>query len=367
MICPQCRNENDDEYVFCVNCGASIPGAPSQATEYASVATVVGAQRFDSEPPPTISFESSAKADRDDSIRPPFGSVPKAANGRLMLIVAIAAFLIVVIGGVIAAAVYFNRPVEQKAALPGHLGMFLVDTTRNTLIEIPKREFDNVKDGRDAIVKESIAFLEGAPREFILYADATEIKIDDLKLVRIDSINDSGTMRNLDFQASLIDEKPAMKRLRFPNTLANGKYAFVLFNGAFDEGKHKFWAFEVTGSNSSDPNAGRELSVALKEKAPSETPKPPSNSATNTNTPVKPVAEAPIGARVAYCNSSDVVVRAAPSLTARKVNGLRRGQKVFLLSYSDNYDYWNGIRSNWAYIQTEKGNRGWVFTPFISY
>jgi hypothetical protein len=34
---------------------------------------------------------------------------------------------------------------------------------------------------------------------------------------------------------------------------------------------------------------------------------------------------------------------------------------------SDNSDYWNGKEGNWAYIQTESGSRGWVFSPLLNY
>jgi len=188
-----------------------------------------------------------------------------------------------------------------------------------------------------------------------------------LKLLRLDSIKDEGTMRQIDFQASLVDGKPAMKRIKIQNSLTSGKYAFALFSGPFDEGKHKFWAFEIDGSAPAEAAPpGREFSVELKEKKSSDE-KPAANTVANSPEIEKPIVEVPIGARVAFCNAADVIVRVAPSLTARKVNGLRRGQKVYLLNYSDNYDNWNGIRANWAYIQTENGKRGWVFTPFITY
>ncbi len=47
--------------------------------------------------------------------------------------------------------------------------------------------------------------------------------------------------------------------------------------------------------------------------------------------------------------------------------GLKRGQKIFVMSYSDNYDNWNGLEGTWANIQTESGQRGWVFSPLIKF
>lgn len=75
----------------------------------------------------------------------------------------------------------------------------------------------------------------------------------------------------------------------------------------------------------------------------------------------------PTGATVGYCNSSNVVLRAGPSLTAKKIGGLSNRQRLYIIRYSNTYDNWKGTTANWAYIQTESGKRGWVFTPFVSY
>ncbi len=99
------------------------------------------------------------------------------------------------------------------------------------------------------------------------------------------------------------------------------------------------------------------------EKEKEATNKP---AATPTPTP-KPKVSAPVGATVAYCNGGNVLVRDSPSLNGRKVNTLKKGEKVFVIEESDNYDEWQGTEANWAYIQKEDGARGWVFTPFISY
>jgi Bacterial SH3 domain len=92
----------------------------------------------------------------------------------------------------------------------------------------------------------------------------------------------------------------------------------------------------------------------------------PTDKPSATPTP-KPKISAPVGATVAYCTGNNVVVRASPSLQAGKINSLKRGEKVFVIEESDNYDEWNGNEANWAYIQKETGEKGWVFTPFISY
>lgn len=157
-----------------------------------------------------------------------------------------------------------------------------------------------------------------------------------------------------------------------PDGLANGKYAFALLDGFLDQGKHKFWAFQVKNSAKADNgDLARALTLSLKPKV--ETPANINIANANTATVVKaaptpkPEPMVPAGARVAYCRSSNVIMRGAPSLTAKKINGLRRGQKIYVINYSDNYDYWNGMEGNWAYVQTESGGRGWVFSPLITY
>jgi hypothetical protein len=356
MICPQCRTQNDDDYVFCVNCGTPIDSGQLKTEEFPSVATVV-AKETPAPVPATIQVQQR-------EIEEPGGEAKKSSGTfRIVALAAAVLFSLVAIAGLVA-FFYFGRKAEPTAQLPEHLGLFAVDPASNRLNEIAKREFPNVKDGRESVLKDQAASITASPAEFILYSDPGEIKTDDLKLVRIDSITDEGSMRNFDFQVVPIENKPSMKRLKLANPVANGRYAFALFNGPFDDGKHKLWPFEIAGVNVTSTDAGRDYTVALKEKPASNATNTPGNSNSAT---VPTVAEVPVGARVAYCNSTDVVVRGAPSLTARRVNMLRRGQKIYLLGYSDNYDLWNGVRANWAQIQTDSGKRGWVFTPFISY
>ena len=208
---------------------------------------------------------------------------------------------------------------------------------------------------------------------FVLYSDGKDIPLGDLKLVQLDSIKDDGTVKQINFQATPVEGKSEIKKLRVPDGLANGKYAFALFEGYLDEGKHKFWAFEVKNAPKNDNgDIAKELALSMKPKLTAPDSNTNSNS-TNTTIvkapppPPKPEPVAPAGSRVAYCNSSNVVLRGAPSLEARKVSALRRGQKIYVINYSDNFDYWNGMEGNWAYVQTETGSRGWVFTPLINY
>lgn len=356
MICPKCQNLNDDEYIFCVNCGSPIPSAARAAEPYPSVATVIKPKEAQPVPPTTPAFRYPIDIPRDT---PGMFTPPTARSSLRVPLIAAGAVLLAGIAIAAGLLIFYDRNAEVKTALPEHLGLFAYDSGAGKLNEIAKREFSNAKDGREAMLKEPVASFGSIPDEFILYADAAEIKIDDMKFVRLDTMTDAGSMRHFDFQASIVNEKPAIKRLKFPEPLANGRYAFALFSGNFDEGRHKFWPLEITASKTAATQSGREFSVALKPKA--------ANTATQPTPVQRPAVEMPIGARVAFCNSADVVVRRAPRLAARKVDGLRRGQKVFILSYSDNYDEWNGIRANWAFIQTEAGKRGWVFSAFLSY
>jgi Bacterial SH3 domain/zinc-ribbon domain len=89
---------------------------------------------------------------------------------------------------------------------------------------------------------------------------------------------------------------------------------------------------------------------------PSPSPKPTPNN------------DPPVGARLAYCNDTNVFVRNAPDLNARPVTKITRGQKLWVIGTSSNYSMWNGINSNWTQVQLYNSSvRGWVFSPFISY
>lgn len=355
MICPNCRKDNADEYAFCLDCGTRL-SATDKTDEYPpSVATIAAPpHRIPKTLPQAIPLETDLFNSGTSEVRRP---------SKKWLFAAVAAVVLVGLAGGAAAIVYFTAPLPTAEKLPDHLGLFAIDPITASLNEIRKNEFANLRDARENILKDPMQTSVGAGTEFILYADSSEIKIDDLKLVRVDSITDQGAVKHLDYQASIIGDRPAMKRLRLGTPLAAGRYAFALFDGYFEDGKHKVWSFEVKGQPGSVNQSERDMTVTLKPKDV----KPAATPTANTSVEAKsPLNELPAGAKVAYCNATDVTVRVSPNLKARKINQLRRGQKIFVISYSDNYDSWNGMQSNWAYIQTENGKRGWVFTPFIS-
>ncbi|MBK9529218.1 MAG: hypothetical protein IPO41_13105 [Acidobacteria bacterium] len=81
-----------------------------------------------------------------------------------------------------------------------------------------------------------------------------------------------------------------MKRIRIPTQMAIGKYAFTC-HGYFNEGKHKFWAFQVR--DSSKKANGDDLkawTMAPKPKRPDDRNRPAPCSGTGSFTPAANVA-----------------------------------------------------------------------------
>ncbi len=338
MICPKCNTANDSEYVFCVNCGTTLT---TTADTSPSVATVFPQQV---EGPPT------------------FHPQPQQGRGRKLLIFGIlglAAILAVGAGLGVFFLMTSTSSVSTIGTMPDHLGLFAAKG--NTLTELRKVEVADLTD-----VDKKLGQISTAGEDFVLYSDGNDIPLGELKLVRVDSIKPGGEITNFEFQAVPAEGNPAVKTLRFPGGLEPGKYAFALFNGYFDDGKHRLWPVEITGTvRAANADNSRTFTLPMKNTAGANSN---NNAASPTPAPPvpKPTISAPVGSTVAFCNSSDVILRAAPGLDAKKMSMLKKGQKVFVIRYSDNTDMWNGVESNWAYIQTEAGKRGWVFTPFIT-
>ena len=134
----------------------------------------------------------------------------------------------------------------------------------------------------------------------------------------------------------------------------------------------------LAGCNNSGTDKAKELELrekelALKEKELELTKKNPKADdsdktakpeKTETPKPLKKV-EPPTGATVAIVNASDVVVRAQPSLTAKKVSLLKKGQKVYVTGISDNLVLWEGEYLTMRRVQLENGQKGWVLNRFI--
>jgi len=62
---------------------------------------------------------------------------------------------------------------------------------------------------------ESLPSLEPNPT-LILYSDGKDVPVSDLHLIQLDTIKDDGSFKQIDFQASPIENKPEMKKLKIP-------------------------------------------------------------------------------------------------------------------------------------------------------
>ncbi len=401
MNCPKCNTINEISNVFCINCGETFstdaahqqtmmppphssdsimptqmfePPA-NQTAEYPSDPTVLAPHlninRSNANFNPSQANYQTSQVGFNPAI--PFIQPPSPPKSRFGLWLGLGVLVAIILGGAIVAAFFLlYKPATVAEVLPDHLGMFFQNSDKTSVDEIKKQDFTNALEGKDKLLKDdSMPTVESKP-DLILYSDGKDIPISDLKLIQLDSIKTDGTMKQIDFKATPVDGKPEMKRLWFPQHLASGKYAFALIDGFFDDGKHKFWAFQVKSSDVNDnANLAKETNVSVKNKSNNSDSKNINSAATTEATKPTPAATStiapPVGSRTAYAATNNVVVRAAPGLDARKISGLKRGQKVYILSYSNNYDYWNGLEGNWANIQTESGQRGWVFSPLIRY
>jgi hypothetical protein len=89
------------------------------------------------------------------------------------------------------------------------------------------------------------------------------------------------------------------------------------------------------------------------------------DAATPTPKPQPKVVPPPDGATVVRCNGQNVNLRSGPRQDSQSLGGLKLNQRLYLIKYSDNYETINGIDSNWAYVQTEDGRKGWVFGAYV--
>jgi hypothetical protein len=362
MICPNCKTKNDDQYVFCVNCGANI--TPSEDVVPATVREVrPQAINYTAENSvPTVFAPRGgyrpAPLKQPDQIHQP-QTTRRGPVGKIIAALVVAVVLLGILG--VGAFLVFTWPKTNAEALPDHLGMFAQSADKNQLSEIKKLDFSNALEGKDNLLKdESLPSLEANPT-LILYSDGKDVPVSDLHLIQLDTIKDDGSFKQIDFQASPIENKPEMKKLKIPNGIANGKYAFALIDGFLNDGKHKFWAFQVRNATRGDNgNTLRGVTVAMKP-----TPMPSPTPTAKTPAPTPSAVPPPPGATVAYTTTSNLVLRIGPSQDATKLRNLRRGEKVYVFRYSENSEVFNGIQSKFAYIQTENGQTGWVFAAFL--
>ena len=158
---------------------------------------------------------------------------------------------------------------SSSEVLPDHLGLFAQSAAKDRNDEIYKQDFSKVIDAKNALIKNDNLSAVDAQAEMILYADSKDIDTNNLRLIQLDQIQDDGTWKQLPFQVKRIDGKPSMKRMRFAEPPATGKYAFALLDTYFNEGNHKFWAFQVKNSPKSDNGASLQASsIAVKPTPP---------------------------------------------------------------------------------------------------
>jgi len=245
----------------------------------------------------------------------------------------VAVLLVVVFGGVF--AVYQWTPSE---VLPTHFGMFVQNDAKDRVDEIRRQDFANAIEGKAALLKDEALPTVVSHPSLILNADSS-ININDLRLVPLEAIKDDGSMQQIDLQAAPVEGKPEMKRLRVPDGLANGKYALAIFDSYINEGKQRFWPFQVRDSAKSDNGSAlKAASVPLKPKAQAtNTPATPTTSVSTRTAPVQPAVPPPMpttGMRTISANY--VRVRVGPSSNAAFHPTFRfnRGARVNVVGYT---------------------------------
>ncbi len=290
-----------------------------------------------------------------ESVAPPVSKMSKT------LPVLLTALALVAIGAL--AYFFLLRPNTQQeaGALPDHFGIFV--RNKDTLGELRRGDFRDVMQARDAMMGDSSLLNVDAKPTLILYSEGQDIPVADLKLMQLDTVDASGKVSYWNYQVSPVEGHPGMKQIRVAGGLPSGKYAFALLNGYMNEGNHKFWPFQVK-EDAPAPSDTPQLATIPLKPAPSPTPNAIAQApVAPTRTPLPP----PTGATgVAYCIANNVVLRSSPNLNGTKIGSLSRGQRLYVMQLSSNYDTWRGITANWAYVQPENSSvQGWVFTYFV--
>ncbi|HEY6188233.1 MAG TPA: zinc-ribbon domain-containing protein [Pyrinomonadaceae bacterium] len=369
MICSNCGTEIPLNERFCRNCGHEA--IPLAATLHAGAPTLRGT-------PAELSSHRDAAAETariwaapsTGPISAPLPTVAPRRSPFLLPLVAGLVLLALIGTGVLAYFLLKDKEAgagtEAVGPLPDHFGVFL--RSGESLTELRRMDFNDAIKGRDAMLGDATLPRAEARPTLILYAEAQDIPTSDLKLVQLDGIDPSGSVRYWNFQVAPIEGgRRGMKQIRIPDGLASGKYALALMRDYLNEGNHKFWPFQVT-EGAPSPGTPQVATMQVKSgPASGPTPKPPTTSPTQTSTTTPPSAPPTTGTLV-YCNDDNVVLRASPSLTGAKVNKLMRGQKLWAIGVSSNKSSWGGVTANWTHVQLyDRSQTGWVFSPFISY
>ncbi len=312
------------------------------------------------QPPPTQVFENPKPVENVqpnqpvfNPIIPPLSPVSQPKSGKNLRLVVVAAVVFI---GLLAIGVggYFivSKLLVKKEILPQTVGMFVQTKDKDKIDEIKKQDFTNAVDAKDKLLKDEGLTKVENNQTLLLFTDEKEFKTSELRLIQLDTIKPDGNLKQIDFQTESVADKAEIKRVKLPENLANGKYAFAVLDGFLDEGKHKFWAFQVTNSDKANNDAILKPStVAPKSKDKKKSDKTP-------ETP--PTVESYV-----YPKSNGTILRSEPSLTASKVDTLTSSDRLYVIKISDNTTVWRKITGYWANVKTDDGTTGWVFAPLL--
>jgi hypothetical protein len=371
MICSNCNTINESDNVFCVNCGAAVAPQTASGTISPTESPTVRFSGQNYQPSHSIETavvalhqQPSASIPNFNPVLPDTGFAGQQTNNKKFILLGFAAVLVLLlIGG----AVYFaGRQTLNSEMLPDHLGMFVQNREKNKIDEVKKFDFTNALTGRDNLLKDdALPTLDENPN-LILYSDGNDVPINDLRLIQLDTIKDDGNLKQLDFQVKPVEGKPEMKRIRIPNGIANGKYAFALMDGFLNDGKHKFWAFQVKNASKSDNgDLLKATTVALQSNTTTTaTTSAVKNAPTNPVQSMPKVPPPPAG-REAYSTTNKLILRSGPTQNSAKIRNLYQGERVYIIEYSSNYESFKNLYSNFAYVQTENGQRGWAYAAYL--
>lgn len=332
--CSNCKTRCHETEIFCSNCGNSLQQTGTQPTIVLPL-------------PTHISQPVSA----------PFGNAVLNQNRQKNSVKKLLPVLITIalLGGLSVFGYFALRRPQAAEILPGHFGIFA--RNNDQLVQLPQRETKDLLAERTAL-KEQDNLPQVKTRPIFVVYNEGEFPATDLKLMSLDSINDDGSYKTQNLQVAPLEANASMKQIRLSDALPPGKYALARIDGKANDGKHLLWLFEIpAGENGSE--------AVLLETAQLELKPLPSPS----SAPVKTVfIPPPPDSRPAFCNNNNVVVRSAPNLYASPIGKASRGQPLYVTQTSTNFDNWQGIVSNWAYVQVGNTNRrGWVFHHFVSY
>lgn len=417
MNCPKCLSYNEVGNAFCVNCGETFGSSDEAAPTV--IRPIVPVPVIPPDPNPSLptvfhgQFEQSLPPQAQPPVYPTSPGMPSAPQiyptspgippqgqqiyfqtspgqpnaqpsfaafqqqlpyaaqaappkSRLGLAIGIVGVALVFLAAAAGLAVYYFgfKPTSSTESFPTTNGFFLQSADKTKLTDIKKREFKDLAAARDDIGDDSSLPLSDSKPSLILNGGSKEVPVGDLRLIEVGSIKDDGNLKHLEYRTSAIEGKNDMKRISFDNELAPGKYAFAVFDGPFENGKHTLWPFEVRGGSKKDNgDLAKTLTIARKSKTTSTPSGEKSPDPTQT-------VEPPKNASVAYCQISNVVLRSGPTQASSKIGSIRSGQKLYVIEYSGAYEQFvtkdgRVLNSNYAHVQTESGKRGWVYAAFL--